>query len=267
MTDIIQHLRGLLEKAEGISPAPWRGDRFDGTVKYSILDANGRSVCRGDNGNSEHGPYGFDSFEDESLVMAMRNALPTLLDQLAAQAAEIERLRQQAKDIEKWQKLALVAEDVTNDRIANLLENDTMAKGHSFSDVAAVFMRKANRLQRELNAAEVRMADLERWLEESREALRKIAVHVGGSVGEQCSHQFHLLVEDEVRLVMEKLRGGSNATKREKAVQVLRDCDEYIEVFSYEPEVCLDGWFTTDQVEAIAMGMHDLTIFKDADRL
>lgn len=98
---------------------------------------------------------------DAALIAAMRNALPALLDQLDAQAAEIDLLRRQTEELEKWKGLALVAEEVTDARIADLLENDAKATGHSFSDAAAVFQRKATRLQRELDVIRASRDDLE----------------------------------------------------------------------------------------------------------
>lgn len=82
----IPTLRRLHEAA---TPGPWRGDRLDGTVKYQILGGpegdEEVSVCSGDNGNNAlGGPYGFHSDHDEALVMALRNALPALLDELEA---------------------------------------------------------------------------------------------------------------------------------------------------------------------------------------
>jgi hypothetical protein len=84
---VVGQLRELLTKA---TPSPWVGDRRDGSVKYCILGGIDRvCVCRGDNGNSEHGPYGFENSDDEQLVMAMRNALPALLDIAEAAAAVV----------------------------------------------------------------------------------------------------------------------------------------------------------------------------------
>lgn len=40
----------------------------------------------GDNGNSEHGPYGFTNSEDETLVMEMRNTIASIL--VVVEAAE-----------------------------------------------------------------------------------------------------------------------------------------------------------------------------------
>lgn len=78
------------------------------------------------------------------------NALSAILDQLDDQAAEIE----------KWQRLALVAEEITDARISDLLEHDAQAKGMSFSDAAAVFLRKATRLQHERDVVTASRDDL-----------------------------------------------------------------------------------------------------------
>jgi hypothetical protein len=71
---IIDRLESFLKEAP---PLPWTGDRIDGTVKYSVLDANRNPVITGDNGNSEHGPYGI--LCDDAFVLAAFNALPKLI--------------------------------------------------------------------------------------------------------------------------------------------------------------------------------------------
>jgi hypothetical protein len=98
----IQQLVGRLrELASKATPAPWIGDRFDGTVKYFILGGSSRvNVCRGDNGNSECGPYGFENSADEELVMAMRNALPALLE--IAEAANLALDHMDGNDVPAW---------------------------------------------------------------------------------------------------------------------------------------------------------------------
>jgi len=70
-----------LKKLEAAAtPGPWVGDRYDGTVKYAIQGPGDALVCQGCNGNSAgDNPYGFQSTEDESFVMAARNALPALI--------------------------------------------------------------------------------------------------------------------------------------------------------------------------------------------
>jgi hypothetical protein len=95
---LVGRLRDLLPKA---TPAPWIGDRYDGTIKYSILGGPNRAiVCRGDNGNSECGPYGFNNGADEELVMAMRNALPALL--AIAEAANLALDHMDGNDVPAW---------------------------------------------------------------------------------------------------------------------------------------------------------------------
>lgn len=59
------------------------------------------------------------------------------------------------------------------------------------------------------------------------------------------------------------VRGKSKMT-REEAVQTLRNCNVCVIRHSWSEEVCLDGWFTADQVEALSMAMRDSSIFKDA---
>lgn len=67
-------LNKLKALAAAASPGPWRGDRIDGTVKYSLLDANDNAIVNGDNGNSGHGPYGIVEKNDEEYLMAAHPA-------------------------------------------------------------------------------------------------------------------------------------------------------------------------------------------------
>lgn len=90
MTDINEaakvDLAELRKLAEAATPGPWRGDRYDGTVKYDLLGANDEPVISGDNGNSDHGPYGIRNESDEKFLMAANPAVVlALLDTIASQ--------------------------------------------------------------------------------------------------------------------------------------------------------------------------------------
>lgn len=74
----------LKKLAEAASPGPWKGDRYDGTVKYELLDANDNTVIRGDNGNSDAGPFGIAGQDDEKFILAANPA--AILELLAIQA-------------------------------------------------------------------------------------------------------------------------------------------------------------------------------------
>jgi hypothetical protein len=80
----------LKELALAASPGPWKGDRYDGTVKYTVLDANDDPVIRGDNGNSDSGPFGIDKEEDEAYLLGCHPAAVLEL------IAEVERVRADA---------------------------------------------------------------------------------------------------------------------------------------------------------------------------
>jgi hypothetical protein len=85
MTIDLEKLEALAEMA---TPGPWRGDRFDGTVKYDIVAGdypNGKYeiVCRGDNGNN----FGFMKAGDEDYALA---ANPAAILELIA---EVRRFR------------------------------------------------------------------------------------------------------------------------------------------------------------------------------
>ena len=68
------------------SPGRWRGDRYDGTVKYSLLGGTELSplcVVQGNDGEG-HETYGFHRGEDERCVMALHNAWPAISRELRA---------------------------------------------------------------------------------------------------------------------------------------------------------------------------------------
>lgn len=81
----------LKKLAEAASPGPWKGDRYDGTVKYELLDANDNTVIRGDNGNSDAGPFGITGEDDEKFILAANPA--AILELLAIQAQMVEALK------------------------------------------------------------------------------------------------------------------------------------------------------------------------------
>lgn len=105
--DQIKELRRL---AEAASPGPWRGDRFDGTVKYCVMSSNGKQVIAGDNGNSESGPFGVTTNEDENYILAAHPLrILELLDHIATleqeSAANLQRALVAEKDAERWQSI------------------------------------------------------------------------------------------------------------------------------------------------------------------
>lgn len=81
----------LKKLAEAASPGPWKGDRYDGTVKYELLDANDNTVIRGDNGNSDAGPFGITGEDDEKFILAANPA--AVLELLAIKAQLVEALK------------------------------------------------------------------------------------------------------------------------------------------------------------------------------
>ncbi len=86
-----------LEAAVGkMTPAPWTGDRYDGTVKYCMLGPDRVIVIAGDNGNADEGPYGTLRTEDEIGIMALRNAAPELIA-AAREREELAALLREAK--------------------------------------------------------------------------------------------------------------------------------------------------------------------------
>jgi hypothetical protein len=173
----------LRELDAAATPVPWAAD------EWYCSDSEGGWAGIGPHHHAEtdnvddgpDGPLHEAAKADAALIAAMRNALPALLAQLAAQAAEIERLRSIQQDIGGI---------------------GGCADGSGMRAVAVV--ADANRRADKAEAARA-LAGAE--LEEARAALRKIAEHVGAGVGAECSHRFHLLVEDEVRLVVAQLRG------------------------------------------------------------
>jgi len=90
-----ERVEELREAMARMTPAPWRGDRYDGTVKYAMLGAGEATVVASDDGNATSGPYGFMQEADERGVMLLRNESSRLLDALEA-AWERERALREA---------------------------------------------------------------------------------------------------------------------------------------------------------------------------
>jgi hypothetical protein len=85
----LQQLKAL---AEAASPGPWSGDRYDGTVKYEVLDVNGATVIRGDNSNMSEGGYGIENEEDERFILAANpDTVLHLIARIESLAADAER--------------------------------------------------------------------------------------------------------------------------------------------------------------------------------
>lgn len=80
-------LRALLEAA---TPPPWKGDRYDGTIKYSVLGGDKGQYYVFSINHSPGEDFDANVFnygdEDETLMLEAVNALPGLI-------AETERLR------------------------------------------------------------------------------------------------------------------------------------------------------------------------------
>jgi hypothetical protein len=68
------------------TPGPWKGDRYDGTIKYDLLGKDDETVIHGDNGNSDHGPFGIENEEDENYLLAFHPATALRLIELARRA-------------------------------------------------------------------------------------------------------------------------------------------------------------------------------------
>lgn len=95
-----EELSKLKSAAEFASPGPWKGDRYDGTVKYALLAADGTPVIKGDNGNSNSGPFGIANEEDEKyLMLAHPTAVLALLALIEAQQKRINELTEFSRDL------------------------------------------------------------------------------------------------------------------------------------------------------------------------
>lgn len=95
-----QEMDDLRRAAEAASPGPWKGDRFDGTVKYALLAADGTPVINGDNGNSNCGPFGIVNEEDERYLKAAHpTAILALLALIDAQNKRIAELVEDNKEL------------------------------------------------------------------------------------------------------------------------------------------------------------------------
>lgn len=80
-----EKLQELKRLAEAASPGPWRGDRYDGAVKYSLLDANDHAVIIGNN-RGEDEFCGIVNGEDELYLLAMHPGAALELIALAERA-------------------------------------------------------------------------------------------------------------------------------------------------------------------------------------
>jgi len=88
----------------------------------------------------------------------------------------------------------------------------------------------------ELRAA---LAATEKEWTELRDALEKCAAHVGGYIAQDNTHRFHLFVEDEVRLVVERLR-----KERDRALGLLREARDLIPAnMQYRNARHVDQWY------------------------
>lgn len=56
---------------------------------------------------------------------------------------------------------------------------------------------------------------------EALAALREIAKSVGATVGKECSHEFHIMVKEEVAAVMDAME--KRCARSEQTVQQIRD--------------------------------------------
>jgi hypothetical protein len=65
---------------------PWTGDRYDGTIKYDLVGKDGETVIHGDNGNSDHGPFGIENEEDANYLLAFHPLTVLRLIEMARKA-------------------------------------------------------------------------------------------------------------------------------------------------------------------------------------
>lgn len=89
----------LLALLEAATPRPWKGDRYDGTIKYSVLGGEEGQYYVFSINHSPGEDFDADVFnygdEDETLMLEAVNALPGLI-------AENERLRAALRCIATW---------------------------------------------------------------------------------------------------------------------------------------------------------------------
>jgi hypothetical protein len=111
MSDITDLAQKALELSEKATPAPWTGDRYDGTVKYHMTgpDPVSHLVLVVDHKNGEFGFVGDNGDNDEAFVMFARTALPqlarALIEQERALSSAIEAHAAASEEIERLQKL------------------------------------------------------------------------------------------------------------------------------------------------------------------
>ena len=110
-------LNAIKAAAEAATPGPWQGDRYDGTVKYTLQSEDGSAVIRGDNGNSDAGPFGIMEERDEKYLML---AHPAAVLELIALT---ERLQSELTAERAAARPALVLPTGWRARLADLRDN------------------------------------------------------------------------------------------------------------------------------------------------
>ena len=106
MTDL-ESIRKRLEEAP---KGPWTGDRYDGTVKYDVLDADGETVIHGCNGN-EDPSYGIRDDAAEQLILNAPTDIAFLLGEVERLTIERDDYASQAKaERGRWRPISERAE-------------------------------------------------------------------------------------------------------------------------------------------------------------
>jgi hypothetical protein len=93
-------LTSIAGRVEKVTPGPWKGDRYDGTVKYELVGEDHSVVIRGDNGNSDSqsSPYGILNKGDEDFIKHSRSDIPYLLSLIKAKDEALKKISMRTED-------------------------------------------------------------------------------------------------------------------------------------------------------------------------
>jgi len=91
--EILEEIRERCNKA---TPGPWRGDRYDGSIKYEMHGAGKKLVLAVNHKEMTFGFTGTNSIADEDFVLHSREDVEWLLDKIDCLLTELdEALRTQ----------------------------------------------------------------------------------------------------------------------------------------------------------------------------
>ena len=96
-------LRELIALGDKATPRPWRGDRYDGTVKYGIKGGSDNGYVLLYNDDAERSQFSRDLGNcDDEFIIAAANLAQTIARELIAAREEVQSLRERIAQLEAW---------------------------------------------------------------------------------------------------------------------------------------------------------------------